>query len=56
MSRRSSNRSNRDEYEATASPEFTRLILLTMGIAMALGLMAGLAWTAYHLIWLRWFA
>ena len=56
MARRFSNRRTREDDEATASPEFTRLILLAMGIAMALGLMAGLAWTAYHLIWLRWFA
>jgi len=25
-------------------------------VAMALGLLAGLVWTGYHLIWLRWFA
>jgi hypothetical protein len=56
MSARFSNRPARDDYETAASPELTRLILLAMGIAMALGLLAGLAWTAYHLIWVRWFA
>ena len=56
MSRRFSNRPTRYDDEATASPEFTRLILLAMGIAMVLGLLAGLAWTAYHLIVVRWFA
>ena len=55
MSPRSVNRPTRDDAESTASPELVRLIFVAMGIAMVLGLLAGLAWTAYHLVWLRWF-
>lgn len=47
---------SRNDYEETASPELVRLILLAMGIAMLIGLLAGIVWTVYHLVWLRWFA
>ena len=50
-----SNRPSRNDYEETASPELVRLIFLAMGIAMLIGLLAGIVWTAYHLVWLRWF-
>jgi hypothetical protein len=53
MSPRFANRPTRDDAEETASPELVRVIFLAMGIAMLLGLFAGLVWTAYHLIWLR---
>jgi hypothetical protein len=56
MPSRFSNRPTRDDSEETASPELTRLIFVAMGVAMVLGLLAGLVWTGYHLIWLRWFA
>jgi hypothetical protein len=53
MSPRFANRPTRDDAEETASPELVRAIFLAMGIAMLLGLLAGLAWTAYHLVWFR---
>ena len=56
MSARFSNRPTRDDAESTASPELVKLIFVAMGVAIVLGLLAGLVWTGYHLIWLRWFA
>lgn len=53
MSPRFPNRPTQDDAEETASPELVRIIFLAMGIAMLLGLLAGVAWTAYHLVWLR---
>jgi hypothetical protein len=56
MCARLSNTSTPEDGESTASPELVKLIFLAMGVAMVLGLLAGLVWTGYHLIWLRWFA
>lgn len=42
-----------DDYEDTASPAFTRLLFLAMGVAMALGLICGVLWTLYHLLHLH---
>jgi len=33
-----------------ASPEFTRLLFLAMGIAVLIGLICGVIWVGYHLI------
>jgi hypothetical protein len=55
MSRRFSSQPTRDDHEETASPEFTRLLFLAMGIAMVIGLACGVLWMGYHLIrnWLN---
>jgi hypothetical protein len=55
MSRRLPHPPTRDEHEETASPELTKLIFLAMGIAMLIGLLCGVVWTAYHLLrnWLN---
>jgi hypothetical protein len=47
MSRRSP---TRDDHEETASPEFTRLLFLAMGIAILIGLICGVIWVAYNLV------
>lgn len=47
---------SRNDYEETASPALVRLIFMAMGIAMLMGLLAGIIWTVYHLVWLPWFA
>jgi hypothetical protein len=40
----------RDDREETASPAFTRLLFIAMGIAMLIGLISGVVWTIYHLV------
>jgi hypothetical protein len=43
-------RPTRDDHEEIASPELTRLIFLAMGVAVVIGLICGVVWTAYHLL------
>ncbi len=40
----------RTDHEETASPELTRLLVIAILVAMAIGLACGVAWTAYHLL------
>jgi len=40
----------RTDREQEATPEFVRLLLMAMGIAMLMGLLSGIVWTVYHLI------
>lgn len=40
----------RDDREETASPQFTRLLFIAMGVAMLIGLISGVVWTIYHLV------
>jgi hypothetical protein len=42
------NHPRRQQQEA--SPEFTRLLFVAVGIAMLLGLVSGLVWIAWNLI------
>jgi hypothetical protein len=37
-------------HQQTASPEFTRLLLVAFGIALLLGLLSGSLWIAWNLI------
>jgi hypothetical protein len=55
MTRRFPHQPTRDDHEEIASPELTKLIFLAMGIAILIGLICGLVWTAYHLVrnWLN---
>jgi hypothetical protein len=55
MSRRFPHGPTREDHEEAASPEFTRLLFLAMGIAALIGLICGVVWTAYHLVrnWLN---
>ena len=50
MSRRFPHQQTRDDHDEIASPELTKLIFLAMGIAMLIGLLSGVVWTAYHLL------
>jgi hypothetical protein len=38
------------EREETASPEFTRVLFIAISVAMLIGLICGVVWTAYHLL------
>ena len=42
-----------DDREDIASPAFTRLLFIAMGIAMMIGLGCGVLWTVYHLLHLH---
>ena len=55
MTRRFPHQPTRDDHEEIASPELTKLIFLAMGIAILIGLICGVVWTAYHLVcnWLN---
>jgi hypothetical protein len=55
MATHRSKRASREHDEQIASPELLRLAALVIGIAMLMGLTAGIVWTLYHLVWLRWF-
>jgi hypothetical protein len=46
-------RTPEDEEDATASPEFTRLLVIAFLTAAILGLLCGVVWVAYHVLWLR---
>lgn len=39
----------RTDHEETASPELTRLLVIAILVAMAVGLVCGVVWTVYHL-------
>ena len=47
-------RTPEQEEEETASPEFTRLLVIAFLTAGALGLCCGIVWVAYNLLWLPW--
>jgi hypothetical protein len=38
------------DREETASPELARLLFIAIGVAMLIGLVCGVVWTAYHLL------
>ena len=38
------------EHEEETSPELTRLLFIAIVVAMGIGLVCGLVWTAYHLL------
>jgi hypothetical protein len=42
--------STRTDHEEAASPELTRLLFISIGVAMLIGLVCGVVWTAYHLL------
>jgi hypothetical protein len=48
MPRRFPHQPRREQH--VASPEFTRLLFLAMGVAMLIGLVCGVIWVAYHLV------
>ena len=54
MARRGWNPARRDNNDQVASPALLRLMGLVIGIAMLMGLAAGIVWTLYHLVWRRW--
>ncbi len=39
-----------EEHEITASPQFTRLLIVAYLTAGALGLLCGIAWVTYQLV------
>ena len=53
MRGRFSNQPTHDDYEDVQSPQATRLLFVAIGIAMLLGLICGVVWTAYHLLGLH---
>ena len=42
-----------EEEEMTASPQFTRLLIIAYLTAAGVGLLCGVAWVAYHLLWMH---
>ena len=56
MSKRAPHQTTRTDREETASPEFTRLLFIAIGLAMLIGLICGLLWMGYHQLGMRWFS
>jgi hypothetical protein len=50
MPRRFPYQATRDDHDESASPEFTRLLFIAMGLAMLIGLICGVVWTVYCLL------
>jgi hypothetical protein len=42
-----------DEEDAATSPAFTRILVIAFMTAASLGLLCGIAWVAYHVLWLH---
>jgi hypothetical protein len=44
---------DRPREQVEASPEFTRLLFVGFGVAGLIGLVCGIVWVAYNLLWLH---